>query len=232
MNMEFKVLINELVRQALKELKPNPKGWDLRRALAVVDNDQNLFDLEKFISMPQKIRLYYLRTRRDTKFLGEGSSRIVYRIPGNLALKLAKNTAGIAQNRAEKLAVSCGYPRYYAKVWRTAKDNSWIIMEQGERISHQKFRQITGYGFPELYNALIYVLNDRGKKNSTNAERKAYENLKTDSWFRGLSKMMLACKLEPGDLAKPSSWGIDQKGNVVLIDYGLASNVWNKFYDQ
>lgn len=228
--MNLTLLIEEVLEEVLFEVKEDPTGWDLRRAYKEIEEDSKPFNLKKFISLSPKLRLFYLHTRRDTKFMGEGSSRIVYRIPGNLVLKVAKGEKGAAQNRAEKLAVKCGYPRYYAKVYRAAKDNSWILMEEAERITRQEFRQIMGFTYGELSNALHFVLHaDKGEKTPA-VERRAYEKLKSDPWFRGLARMMLTCKLEPGDIAKPDSWGADSRGNIVLIDYGLASNVWKQHY--
>ena len=66
---------------------------------------------------------------KDIAFVGEGSSRIVYALVDGTALKLAKTTAGIAQNRQE--AHLCMDSRMKFEIFPDfygADDKNWLSL--------------------------------------------------------------------------------------------------------
>ena len=75
---------------------------------------------------------------KHLKFLGEGSSRIVYEIDDYTVLKLAKNVKGIEQNRVE---ANPGFKHIdiLAKIFRADKMHTYIIMEKADKVDVEEF---------------------------------------------------------------------------------------------
>ena len=98
----------------------------------------------KFMKSLKKLRLpkFHPLGRR----LGSGSSRVVYSSGRYQVLKLAKNIAGLAQNKAE-CEISSEHPDMpIAHVIDHAEDFSWILAEkasQRKEVSWEKCKDLT-----------------------------------------------------------------------------------------
>lgn len=74
--------------------------------------------------------------------LGEGSSRIVFSSGRWTVLKLARNPAGIAQNRAEAdICQMYGESLPLAPVLQHADDFTWLTMAKASRVGKAKYEQ-------------------------------------------------------------------------------------------
>ena len=99
------------------------------------------FSLGEFDSlMSIKERKAYCE--KNLKFLGEGSSRIVFEIDDYTVLKMAKNRKGIAQNMVEAKPEFQNYD-IMAKIFKTDKLHTYIIMEKADKVNAQEFEEFT-----------------------------------------------------------------------------------------
>lgn len=232
----MKELIRELVKEALEEAGRKPlTGAKLRNAMGDIWANKELFNLETFDELPEELRKYYLKTRRDTKSFGEGSSRYVYKVGPDRVIKVGKGTKGAAQNKAEVDAETCGHQKYYAEVYEHANDYSWIISELAKPVSKKELESLLTVDLDTLYSGLMSLWDQTHgtpKEEQHEDEFKIYKRLRRSSWLRGLLQMIENCDLEPADVVKASSWGVRKNGKPILIDYGLGSEVYDTYYSE
>jgi len=138
--------------------------------------------------------------KRSYKYIGSGSGRKVFDLGNGYVVKVAKNSKGVAQNKAEFEIASGCRSRLFAKIPIASRDFSLLIMEKADRIRHMS--KVWSY-----YNV------------SSNKELFQLKEL-MDIPTYGL--------LLP-DLRKSASWGII-KNRPVIIDYGFTWYVKNKYY--
>ena len=102
-------------------------------------------------------------------------------------------------------------------------------------MNEKKFKDLTKIDFKEFGDSLRYVLKDISS-NPDFKKPKFFDKIKENSFFKEISKLGKKLELMPGDLAKISSWGINNSGNSsnsfpILIDSGLTKDIYNAFYD-
>ena len=68
------------------------------------------------------------------KYIGSGSSRDVFDLENGYVIKVAKNKAGIAQNKAEYKISDNDNSDLFAKVVQVSNDFSLLIMEKADEI--------------------------------------------------------------------------------------------------
>lgn len=221
---DLQMLIERVVDEVLNEAL---RGTRLRKALAKIYANKEPFNLDTFHELPREVRKYYLKTRKDTRSLGEGSSRYVYKIGPDLALKVAKGEKGKAQNRAEVDAELCGDVKVFAQVYEYSDDYSWITSELAKPIKKKQLEKLLGISMKDLFWALHSLENPEEVDEGDIVKIK---ELKKDPWFKKLIKMIQACDLEPADVAKTDSWGLRNDGSPILIDYGLGVSVYDTYY--
>ena len=125
----------------------------------------------------------------------------------------------------------CGNDKYYAEVYEYSDDYSWIISELARTVSKRELESLLGTDIETLYDGLMSLLDQvNNSEEQYDPDLKAYKKLRRSSWLRGLMDMIENCDLEPGDVAKVSSWGVRKNGKPILIDYGLGSEVFDKHY--
>lgn len=104
------------------------------------------FDMEEFKAIRTfSKRVDYCRSR--LKYLGRGSSRMVFEIDNEKVLKLAYNNKGIAQNKVEADPAMTGYYGIFAKVYDMHKNYHWIEMEKAAPATEEDFDEIYGGDF-------------------------------------------------------------------------------------
>jgi len=90
--------------------------------------------------------------------VGEGSGRLVFQIDDEKVLKLAKNQAGVAQNKQESRAViGKKYPGLFPKVFREMSDlrgYSYIVSEYVLPATMDDFTSCLGISYP-TFDAFI-----------------------------------------------------------------------------
>ena len=116
------------------------------------------FSLEALNELPSiKEQKRYLNN--TLKKIGNGSSRLVYRLNDETVLKFAKNENGIEQNE-EEYSKSLSNTPIFAKVYDSDEDGKWIIMEYGEPIKNIRVKQIYGVKFENISDFISLAFND------------------------------------------------------------------------
>lgn len=114
------------------------------------------FNLEEFSRIPTfSGRKKYCDERLQK--IGTGSSRIVYRVDDEKALKIAKNKKGIAQNEHE---ADWGRNNYdiFAKIYEADENNyTWIEMELASKIKPSDFKRLVGVSWAEVCLTIEYI---------------------------------------------------------------------------
>lgn len=133
--------------------------------------------------------------------IGSGSGRSVFELKNGYVVKVAKNKAGIAQNKSEYQISLIDYSNLFAKVIRVSDDFQFLIMEKANRLNNFSYvlRYFNVRNINELFN-----LNE----------------LTSIQWKYDLLR---------ADLCRSSSWGII-KGRPVIIDYGFTREVRKRYY--
>lgn len=172
------------------------------------------------------------------KPLGNGSARSVYRIDKTMVLKLAKNSKGIAQNEVE---IDWGNDSYYsdilANVYDYDKSNYyWVEMELALKVGINDFKRLWGIDFRSLYNYLhnkYREVNPSYGMSDMFVDKLKKNQLEESDEVIQLVSFMYDTDSMPGDFGKKSSWGKifrDNKEELVLIDFGLTSDVYSSYY--
>lgn len=151
----------------------------------------NPYDIIKY-----KIRNGFLR------YIGGGSSREVFDLNNGYVIKIAKNEAGIAQNKAEYKISQYDGDYIFARVIQSFNNYESIIMQKAKPIK-----------------SIYYVYDYFGVENKKEFNR-CYD----------IRRIKNEYNLLLGDLNRKSSWGIID-GRVVIIDYGFTRKVKREYYD-
>ena len=135
------------------------------------------------------------------RYIGSGSGREVFDMENGYVIKVAKNKAGIAQNKAEYKISFNDNSDLFAKAIEISNDYNLLIMEKADPIN----------------NILVIwkYFNVRSKRELFNS--KELQNIKREY------------NLLLGDFARKSSWGMIN-GRPVIIDYGFTREVKNRYY--
>ena len=135
------------------------------------------------------------------RYIGSGSGREVFDMENGYVIKVAKNKAGVAQNKAEYKISFNDNSDLFAKAIEISNDYNLLIMEKADPIN----------------NILVIwkYFNVRSKRELFNS--KELQNIKREY------------NLLLGDFARKSSWGMIN-GRPVIIDYGFTREVKNRYY--
>lgn len=134
-------------------------------------------------------------------YIGSGSSRNVFDLRNGYVMKVAKNRAGIAQNKNEYIISLMDSSNLFADVISVSKGFDVLVMRKAYRIKN--FRDILDY-----YNV------------------RSEEELFSLSAFQNIQYKY---NLIGADLRRVSSWGIIN-GIPKIIDYGFTKEVSEKYY--
>lgn len=198
------------------------------------------FNMEEFKSLSSfKKRVAYCQER--LKRLGAGSSRIVFMIDDNTVLKLAKNTKGVAQNNEESKEAQDFYLHQiglFAEVYDYDENGLWIECEYCRPAKASDFKKITGYDFSVIQDWISYVYsqytrNPLFRNHAPNPifNTEEFEDNFEYSLFQSIQDYMGNYGAEAiGDFKRLSSWGVNSKGELVIIDNGLTEEVFEKYY--
>jgi len=135
------------------------------------------------------------------RYIGSGSGREVYDLENGYVIKVARNKAGIAQNKAEYKISSNDKSNLFAKVVQASNDFNLLVMQKADKI-----------------NNILYVWNYFDAK----SKRELFNSKQLQDIKRNYNLLL-------GDLARKSSWGIIN-GRPVIIDYGFTREVRQRYY--
>ena len=169
-------------------------------------------------------------SKSDVEYITSGSARAVYKLNDDKVLKIAKNAKGIAQNEAE---ADWGLKNYgVASEWYDVSEKGfWIESEYCKKCTVKDFREITGRSFKSFAELLNYNHYDRnGNRYYTPTKPDDYDDSWDDDFVRCFYDYMGDFGVPVGDLTRLSSYGINHKGDIVLVDTGLNQNVYDDYY--
>ena len=135
------------------------------------------------------------------KYIGSGSCRKVFDLRNGYVIKVAKNSAGIAQNKSEYKISTEDKSNLFAKVIQVSEDYALLIMQKADKIS-----------------SISYVwryFNVTSKKQLF--KLKELQNIKKNY------------ELILDDFSRKSNWGMIN-GKCVIIDYGYTKDVMKRYY--
>jgi hypothetical protein len=158
--------------------------------------------------------------------LGEGSARTIFKVSDKLVLKIAHNDKGIVQNLAEmkpQMQRACTNHVVAADV-----KGKWILVRFTENLTKEEFEKYVGIKFSHFTDALFYKFNN---ESDNWPPPKDYDEIRKSELFKCIVDLVADCDLQIGDIDKPDSWGL-LDGKVILRDYGLTREVYNKYYDE
>jgi hypothetical protein len=135
------------------------------------------------------------------RYIGSGSSRRVFDLGNGYVVKVAKNRAGIAQNKMEYKISLINPSNLFAKVIQVSEDFYALIMEKADKIDN--FSYVCNYF---KARSIVEVLKLKEIQNIHNRYN-----------------------LLLNDLCRTSSWGIIN-GRPVIIDYGFTREIRKRYY--
>lgn len=169
-------------------------------------------------------------------FIKSGTGRMVFKIDDEKVLKLVKNKKGVAQNEVE-----ISYSNYHdliglvANIFNSDPNYLWSEMELARKVTTSNFESIVGVTFKDYSNALRYhhdyaIMNGKNRLDKPNNMDEMWENDFVNQMFQ----FMVSYDLPVGDLTRTSSYGVvsrDGVDDIVMIDYGLSSDVYSSYYN-
>lgn len=135
------------------------------------------------------------------RYIGSGSGRDVFDLGNGYVAKVAKNRAGIAQNKCEYRISAKDNSDLFAKAIKISNNYDLLIMEKADEI-----------------NDISYVW----RYFNVTSKRELF-NLKEIQNLKRKYNLLL------GDFARESSWGIIN-GRPVIIDYGFTAEIRARYY--
>jgi hypothetical protein len=221
MNSLIKNYIKKIIKESFIE-EDYPESFDM-----------NFFKTLKSFASRKKYCEQHL------KRISSGSSRIVYLIDNDKVLKLAWNKKGIAQNEIES-----DYSNYndlsdvIAKVFDSHPDNLWIEMELAKKVTPQIFKQVVGFNFNDYSAAIHNYYHQNNPSKYYSYKMKVDDNLVSQMWedefVYDMFQYIGNYDVPVGDLTRLSSYGLVKRNGqdaIVLIDYGLSSDVYSSYYN-
>lgn len=246
---EYKKIIKEIVSLVRKEpeAKPSSKQFDFKSFK------------EKIKSRDWNKKWEAINSAKDNLTeIGQGSSRIAFLLPDRIVLKVAKNKAGIAQNKQElKIFLNQSIAPIHTKIYEWDKGRNWILTEYVKPFnSRNEFSTETGIEYNifesllsdvrkwlardlqdlrELYKEMLELskseplkYDEEEIKNKIEGIDKITENEKTYNFFTRLINLMQRGIIEKDFV--PKHFGKAEDGQIKLYDYGYSVDVDKKHY--
>ena len=175
-----------------------------------------------------------LRAIKDSgvQYLGQGSSRMVFKLNDDKVLKLAKNKKGLDQN--------CAEANYYlrqiygiAEWFLASNDDIWIVSELCTKAKASDFKKKLGISFKDYCNYVEYIAQERGTKRrygKIDPPPNVEQYMEAENLLGGINEYIANMDPPIGDLTKLNSYGITKTGDIVLVDTGLTDDIEERYY--
>lgn len=179
---------------------------------------------------------------------GMGSSRFVFAMEGGKVMKIARNEKGVEQNKLESFAGRDPHVHsILASVYDTSPDHAWLVSEFVEPLEDSDFKvaeDVCGVPWSEVRKLLglsnktdvdATVVDDTRKIEKSGREKSKKSKrpgcLTGEAFLDGLSGFLERYQgMLTGDIVKLSSWGVNKKGCLVLLDYGITRKKFQELY--
>lgn len=226
------------------------------------ENQGNSFDWDFFknISDMYDVKDYLDKTLQPVSKHAKdaGSSRIAYVLSNDKVLKIAKNNAGIAQNKAETDIASKSNSSIFTKIYDHHPNYIWIVAELVEPLVSSNMNRVAGiFGaniFPNTsyFNEFMgYMMDTKGdvdkalekyeikqvpwasKENPNIGKDIQNEQAKANikHFFNELVDFAKKGNVVLDDMLHTSSLGISADDRIVVLDFGFTPEIGVKFYN-
>jgi hypothetical protein len=185
-----------------------------------------IWDIEEFNDLGSfSSRIHYCE--KNLQRISSGSSRIVYKIDDTKVIKIAKNRKGLAQNNVE---INCSndymWDGIITEIYNYDDGGLWVEVEMAFKTTKRQFKDIIGVSFDDYTRAIHFIKYGSGKPD--------YMDMMWENEFvYTIFDLIGNYDLPIGDLCRISTYGRVHRGNedfIVLVDYGLSAEVYDKFY--
>lgn len=221
---ELKQLIGQMVKEAF--LREYAQGG---------------FDLNAFKQLPTEAEMIAYAQKAGLPLLGKGSSRVVFQLSDDQALKIARKPESRVQNVNEVKAFEClKRSKNFAQIYDSDPEGKWLIVERAvenfsvgaeegflDLFNKQAGTSLTVDNYPEFFE-LMNVTNFPAYLKSTQMTPELQEvvnqyqqAIRSSQWFRQFKSLIQGCKVSSRDF-KPDNWGRMKDGRLALVDYGFS----------
>lgn len=195
----------------------------------LVEDYPESFDMELFKELDSfKKRVHY--AKEELPKIAAGSSRTVFKIDDEKVLKLAHNMKGIAQNETEVEHYEDPVTNdIFAKVYNYDEKYKWIEMQLAKKMKKADFERIVGVNMEDFFD----FVRGKGHPGKAIMDKEKKEELWENEFARDVVDYIGNFNVPPDDLTRKNSYGIVEDNGeerVVIIDYGLSSNVYECYY--
>ena len=169
--------------------------------------------------------------------IDSGSARVAYKLGDKLAIKIAKNKRGVAQNKVEVelfdklIKEGSGIEQFFANVIDYDTNYYWVAYEYAHPLNNQSFKSTFGVDFSEFagdVDKLLAVSNNYGSFSIK------YKDSKLKTLVDALGGESANDAGYIGDIGYTAQWGTvirDTKLVPVLVDYGMTEEIWKNLYE-
>jgi hypothetical protein len=198
--------------------------------LDINTNELSPFNLDEFKKLDELNDIFKYASRLNMISDNTGSSRQVFDL-GDKVLKIAFNTAGVAQNHMEA-RIQDSSP-LLASVYDMHPKSLWLISEKITPFKSGEFELLTGIPDDLAKDKEARQIIARPTP-ETLAELMYYYGLNVESLklLYEISKLQNKFSIIISDMMDPSHWGKNQSGSLKLFDYGLDKSLHNIHYDR
>lgn len=194
-----------------------------------IQEKQTRFDLAAFKKIDDEgDRLQY--ATENLMLLGEGGSRVVFKLSPKYVLKVAFTDRGKSQNATEaSVSEDAKYSQYLARVHSHAADFSWIISDLVRPLREEEFERFFGIPFEEFSKAIAgrdfwrWSGNPDWKVSSDEEE-----SIGTYGHIMALRDLVKLKKLHTPELNFIEHWGKTPDNRIVILDYGVDEGNWKQ----
>lgn len=167
--------------------------------------------------------LRYLDATLRMQQAGVGSSRRAYRINSRKVIKIAMNSQGIAQNKAEIETYTDPEAKpLMAKIFDYHDKFLWLEVEHLQKVDNKTFKMDTGIYFYDFCDCISGVLLDNEPIESVIGDiddKRAIKLIKDTIGFARSTGTVV------NDLLAGEQWGKTADGRYVVLDYGFNKEV-------
>ena len=200
--------------------------------------DEEIKSLKEALDNNFKTRHSFASLKRimdnsGAEYICSGTGRLVYKVSDTRVFKVAKNQAGLAQNGVEADWALRNYG-VAANWYDIADDYIWIESEFCKKAKTSDFVEQVGCTFKYFCECIRYYESDLHPRAYYHAPKpdKFEETYDWDNLLSNIYSYIVDFDVPVGDLTRISSYGINQKGELVLTDTGLNNYIYREYYDK
>lgn len=162
--------------------------------------------------------------KRSLEKIGEGSSRMVFKLDNDKCIKIAKNKFGIAQMTSECKISENGFDEVFTKVFEYDHEfHIWSICELCRTATDEDFEKILGVPFSIIEAKIEDLIYDFKEDNYEEIDSELEKSPKAVEFMNKLVSTINAAGLHNTayDFEMVENYGVTSDGSIKIIDYGL-----------